>query len=82
MLISGPLKHTIRSKATRTYLSADGKWVSDCRLAQDFQTPAVAISEVRKLKLRDVELVLLMGQQGSEYDVVLPMLPSELYDRT
>lgn len=74
------MKHIVRSKATRAYLSTDGKWVPDCRLARDFRSVELVISEVQRLMLRDVELVLLMGEQPSEYDVTLGLFP-RFYDR-
>lgn len=68
------VKHFVRNKATRAYLSAEGTWVEDCRLAQDFQDVKSAFRTVDRLKVKGVELVLMMGQVPSEaYDITLPL---------
>ena len=68
------MKHVVRDKTTRAYLSSEGKWVDDCLLAQDFQDVKSAFRTVDKLKLKNAELVLMMGQTPSEaYDVTLPL---------
>lgn len=72
------VKRIVRNKTTREFLSADGKWVADCRLAQDFRSMELIIWEVQRLMLKDVELVLLMGEQPSDYDVTLGLFPKFL----
>lgn len=72
--ILAPVKRVIRRKGGGVYLSADGKWVADSRLAQDFANAEMALSAVQGLRLQNVELVLLIGEQPSEYDIALPLL--------
>ena len=74
LMLAVIVKHFVRNKATRAYLSAEGTWVDDSRLAQDFQDVKSAFRTVDKLKVRDVELVLVMGQTPSDaYDITLPI---------
>jgi hypothetical protein len=43
-------------------------------LALDFSDTPKAIFEKQRLGLRNVELVLMMGDNPADYDVTLPML--------
>jgi hypothetical protein len=73
------MKSIVRNKATRAYLSSEGKWVDDFQLAEDFKNADGAIAAVQKIAARDVELVLVMGQSPSDYDVAVSMFSSTAY---
>jgi hypothetical protein len=65
----------IRKKGTRAYLSADGEWAADYRVAQGFESMECVLSAMEKHKLMDVELVMVMGENPCEdYDVALPLV--------
>jgi hypothetical protein len=59
------MRRVVRKKATSEYLSPYGKWVTDFRLALDFENMESAILNVEHLHLEDVELVLVMGEEAS-----------------
>ena len=68
------VKRMIRNKATHAYLSAEGHWVGDYRLAQDFENTMSVFRAVGGLKVKDLELVLMIGPGPSEaYDITLPL---------
>ena len=73
---SGCMKRIVRNKATRAYLSSEGEWVSDFRLAANFTSVEAAFSAVRSFAAKDVEYVLVIGQQPSDYDVAVSFFPS------
>jgi hypothetical protein len=59
------MKCIIRNKATTTYVSADGEWVTDFRSAHDFENVESAFLDVQDRHLEDAELVLVMGAEPS-----------------
>jgi len=75
------MKRIVRHKTTRQYLSDDGTWATHYRSARDFENVESAIFEVQKLKLKNVELVLVMGKTPSDkYDVSLSFFAPRSYD--
>jgi hypothetical protein len=69
------MKRIVRDKATRAYLSADGKWASDHQVAQEFPNMNSVWSVIQKQRLTGVELVLVVGESRSDdYDIVLPLV--------
>ena len=66
------LKKVIRNKATRAFFSA-GNWTTDIEAAEKF-TDMVSVLQVQKqYQITDAEVVLLMGEQPSMYDVAIPL---------
>ena len=68
------VKHLIRNKATRAYLTGDGKWEYDYRLAQDFNDLQAAMHACLRHRIDDADLLLMMWDKPSPvYDVSLPL---------
>ena len=68
------MKRVIRSWVTELYLTPDGTWTKDAKMAQQFDDTAAAIAAVQRYYLHDCELVLQMGPEPSaQYDVVFPL---------
>jgi len=68
-----PMKRLIRNKATREYFKADGTWTRDTSAAHDFPDIRSVLKTEQDHNLEDVELVLLMGEKPSSYDVTVPL---------
>ena len=68
------VKRVIRNKGTHAYLSFEGNWVADILFAQDFEDAVSAFRAADRLKVKDAELVFVMGQVPSgTYDVTIPI---------
>lgn len=67
------MKHLIQNQATRKYF-AHGKWTPDIAKAQNFNTPLTAISFSIQNNLKDVDMVLMLGNEPSPAnDIRLPL---------
>jgi len=70
------MKHLIQNTATRKYF-AHGDWTPDVSQAQNFRTPLTAISFSIQNNLRNVEMVLMLGNEpSSANDIRLPLCAS------
>ena len=64
------MKKVIRHKTTRAFFTA-GDWTKDFEEAEKFFDMPSLLKAQEKYNLSDVEIVLLMKEQPSQYDVVL-----------
>lgn len=75
-IIIAPLKRVIRNRASRAFLAEDGSWTKDLGQAQSFPNMEALVQEAQERALKDVELMLVMGETLSkEYDIVMPLRP-------
>ena len=63
----------LRNKLTKEYFRRDGTWTKDTAAAREFQDIRSVVKAEQEHQLQNIELVLLMGDQPSTYDVVLPL---------
>ena len=68
------MKRVIRNKNTRQYLQENGSWGKPDS-ALDFDSLSDVVNFVQQRSLTDVELVLMMGDAPSVYDVILHLDP-------
>ena len=68
------MKRLIRNKKTREFLQGDGTW-GKADSALDFDSLSDVISFVQDGSLTEVELVLLIENTPSQYDVTLDLNP-------
>lgn len=70
------LKRIIRNRATRAFLAEDGSWTKDLSRAQVFPNMEALVQEAQERALKDVELMLVMGETLSkDYDIIMPLRP-------
>ena len=67
------MKRVIRSKASGKYLQDDGAWSEDPEHAVCFEDLLSALKAVKKHELTNVELVLMMREEPSSYDVAMEL---------
>ena len=67
------VKRLIRNKRTKKFLTSKGTWTTDVSVAQDFATMRAVIKAEQQHDLTGVELLLLMENKPSRYDVALPL---------
>jgi hypothetical protein len=67
------MKRLIRDKGTKQFLTKEGSWTADISAAEDFGNAELAIAAKYNHNLNAVELVMMMEEQPSTYDVVLPL---------
>ena len=67
------MKRLIRDKRTKRFLTKEGSWTTDVSAAQDFATVRAVIAAKEKFNLTGVELLLLMEEKPSSYDIVIPI---------
>jgi hypothetical protein len=65
------VKRLIRSKKDLRYFAIDGAWTDDLARAQDFPDIRSLIRAQLEHGLRGVEVVFLMHNAPSRYDVVI-----------
>ena len=64
----------VRHKNTRAYLGNDGAWTHDAGSARQFTDIQNVLQLQRELDLKEIEMVLQMGEEPSkEYDISLPL---------
>ena len=69
-----PLKRIIRNRATRAFLAGDGTWTKDLGRALAFPNMEALVQEAEERALKDVELLLVMGDTLSkDYDIAMPL---------
>ena len=70
------LKRIIRNRATRAFLAGDGSWTKDLSRALVFPNMEALVQEAEERALKDVELILVMGETLSkDYDIIMPLRP-------
>jgi CheY-like chemotaxis protein len=62
------MRKLVQNKATKAFLTPDGGWTGDWRLAQVFPTSEAAREAVLEYKVSGVELYYLFGEETSNYD--------------
>ena len=58
---------------TGEYFKSDGSWTNDVLLAWVFCDEREVVNAAYDYDLKDVELVVLMGETPSQYDIVVPL---------
>ena len=74
------MKRVVRSKVTREYLRIDGEWSHCLEQAYCFPSTPSVLEIVQKQKLTNVEMVLMINEQPTNWDIVLPLKPQLLTD--
>ena len=67
------MKRLIRNRQTKEYFRRDGTWTKDTAAAREFLDIRSVMKAEKEHHLQNVELVLLMGDKPSRYDIVLPL---------
>lgn len=68
------MKRLVRHRTTRAYLDRNGGWTRDGNELEHFESIQAILAVQRRFQLRDIEVVLQMGEEPSaEYDVALPI---------
>ena len=70
------MKRLIRSKRNRKFLAPDGSWTKDTSAALAFSDIRAVVKARQEHRLENIELLLLMEDQPSQYDIVLPLGPA------
>ena len=73
------MKHLVRNRATQAYLCADGGWSENVSVAVRFEDTMSMLTEILTLGVVDktnLEMVLMIGEEPSSLDVVLPLFPA------
>lgn len=68
-----PMKRLIRNKTTKEFFQFGGTWTQDAQFARNFDDIRSVVKAEQEYRLQNVELVLLMGDKPSKYDVILPL---------
>jgi hypothetical protein len=64
----------IRSKVTRHFLTADGRWTGKLEKAARFTEESLVRAAVQKFQLQNVELYYLQwGDATSQHDFTIPL---------
>jgi hypothetical protein len=71
------MKRLIRRRTTNEFLKADGTWTQDVSEAREFPNILAASKTQQERCLINIELVLVVGDNPSERDLVLPLPPSD-----
>src|SRR5689334_3877508 len=67
------MKRVVRSKSTQKFFQADGNWSNCLEQAYNFANTPLALETVRRYRLTDVELILMIEDQPNAWDIVLPL---------
>ena len=67
------MKRFIRNKKTLQYLKSDGLWTNDIKSAMVFADAMCVNLICMQRKLEDVEAVLVIGEQPSPHDIIVPL---------
>ncbi len=71
---SQPLKRLIRHRRTGEFLAQNASWTREPELALGFPDLSSAMALREKLVLKDVDLVLMVGEKPNrDYDIILPL---------
>jgi len=73
LLVPGAMKRLIRNKATGKFLKPTGTWSKDASMAMNFSDISAAIAISQRFDLWNVELLMMMEDKPSDYDVTLPL---------
>ena len=67
------MKRLIRDKRTKKFLTVTGSWTTDVSAAEDFGNIELVIRDEQHHSLTDVELLMVLEDEPSSYDIVLPL---------
>jgi len=68
------MKRLVRHRMTHAYLLRNGEWTRDKNRLEHFESIQAILALQRQFQLRDIEVVLQMGEEPSpEYDIALPI---------
>lgn len=67
------MKRVIRNKADGKYFQGDGAWSDQLSQAVCFEDFLSAVKAAKEHKLASVELVLMMGEEPSAYDIAMEL---------
>jgi hypothetical protein len=67
------MKRLIRNKRTGQFLKSEGSWTKASSEAMSYPNVRSVIAAKDQFNLRDVEIVLMVQEKPSRYDVVLPL---------
>jgi hypothetical protein len=67
------MKRLIRNRATKAYLAAAGGWTIDYAAAAIFPDTATLIRQAQEINGAHLEEVLMLGDQPSDQDVIIPL---------
>jgi len=68
------MRRLIRCKTTKAFLTQDRTWTQDVREAADFHDQSRALELKRQLRLNDIELYYLFGDEpNAQYDFAFPL---------
>jgi hypothetical protein len=62
----------IRHNKTHNFF-ADGDWTTDFHAAEKFSDTLSVLKRKQEYKLKNVDVVLVMGDRPSSYDIALPL---------
>jgi len=74
------MKRVVRNRVTSQYLQLDGSWCSQLEEAYSFLNTLTALETVQNHKLYNVEMILMIHEQPTAWDIVLPLRPRLLSD--
>jgi len=67
------MKRLIRNKPTGQFLKSDGSWTKDASAAMSYPNVRSVLAAEEKFNLRDAEIVLMIQEKPSRYDIALPL---------
>jgi hypothetical protein len=67
------MKRVIRRKTDGKYFQGDSSWSDRVDRAVCFEDPLSALRAAKQQGLANVQLVLMMGEEPSSYDVVMEL---------
>jgi len=67
------MRRLLRDKVSKVYLSKDGTWTPHFSLAKEFQNTPSLIQVATGCAHRNLEMVLMMEDTPSDFDVVLAL---------
>jgi len=75
----------LRDKVTKAYAGEGGTWTPHLALAREFESTAHLVEVATAYTRSNLEMVLMMGDTPSQFDVVLPLSqtpPSNVADES
>lgn len=67
------MRRLLRDKVSKAYLGEDGTWTVHYSLAKDFSNTGVLVKKAQAFPEMQLEIVLILQDAPSEYDLVLPL---------
>jgi hypothetical protein len=67
------VKRLIRNTLTRQFLTSGGAWTDNISFARSFADIRSVVAARQKFDLENVELLYLLGNSLSDYDITIPL---------